>query len=64
MRKTALFALAAALIVAAIGIWETLVAINPGTASAGKPSTPAMSPFEIMETHGKDLPPGPSGDPF
>jgi hypothetical protein len=64
MRKTALVAIAAALIGAAIGIWATLVATNPGTASAGKPSTAAISPFEIMEKHGRDLPPGQSVDPF
>jgi hypothetical protein len=54
----------AALIAAAIGIFATLVATNPGTASTGTPSTAALSPFEIMERHGMDLPPGQSEDPF
>jgi hypothetical protein len=64
MRKMTLVVVAAALIAAAIGIWATLVPTDPGTASTGKPSIAALSPFEIMERHGKDLPPGQSGDPF
>ena len=66
MRKITLVIVTVVLIAAGIGIWaaSAYVVNNPETTSTGKTSTAAMSPFEIMEKHGKNLPPGQSGDPF
>jgi len=66
MRTTTLVAVTSAVIAAGIGIWAALahVAAKPETISTGKPSTAAMSPFEIMAKPSKNLPSGQNGTPF
>jgi pimeloyl-ACP methyl ester carboxylesterase len=59
MRKKALAFVTVVLIAVGIGTWATLryLAAKPDTVATGLVSTPSkMSPLEIMNERGKDLP--------
>jgi hypothetical protein len=66
MRKTTVVAATAILVAAGMGLWMALahLATDSATASTDKSATAAMSPFEMMNKPGKELPAGQSGDPF
>jgi cytoskeletal protein RodZ len=66
MRKTTLVIMMGSLTAAGVGIWAmmTYVAADPGPASAVKRATATVSPIEIMQERGKNLPPAESVEPF
>jgi hypothetical protein len=69
MRKNTLAFAAVVLIAVGSGTWATLryLDVRPGTAATGavgSPSIAKMSPLEIMNERGKDLPAAKNVDPF
>jgi hypothetical protein len=69
MRKKALAFVTVVLIAAGIGTWAMLryLAAKPDTVATGLVSSPSiakMSPLEIMNESGKDLPAAKNVDPF
>jgi hypothetical protein len=68
-RKMTLAFVTVFLIAVGIGTWATLryLAAKPDTVATGSASSPSiakMSPFEIMNERGKDLPTAKNVDPF
>ena len=66
MRKAVEIFAATALIIALIGMWMRFapIATEPVTAAGIKPSTGAISPFELMSRSSKALPNQYYRDPF
>jgi hypothetical protein len=69
MRKKTLAVVTVVLIAVGIGTWATLryLAAQPDTVATGSVSSPSiakMSPLEIMNERGKDLPVAKNVDPF